>query len=232
MSIEFYKVGGWVRDKLLGQEPKDLDFAVEAESYEAMRQSILGRGGEIYLERPEFFAIRGRLPEYGAADFTLCRKDGFYSDNRRPDSVEVGNIYDDLSRRDFCCNAIAQNESGNYLDPFGGIEDIKGKVLRAVGSPRERLCEDPLRILRACRFEITKGFKMDRDLHDILMHDHLVIDLLKTVTKERVYEELKRCYLFDTRLTLMFFDYYWSIERLIFENFPIKLEPKIYEAKA
>lgn len=225
--VKFYKVGGVVRDQLLGIPSKDLDLAVEASSYGEMKGAILERGGEIFLERPEFFTIRGRLPEVGAADFTLCRKDGFYSDQRRPDSVSVGTIYDDLSRRDFTCNAIAQDEDGKYIDPYDGQGDIEFKMLRAVGSPHDRFKEDPLRILRAVRFAITKSFIFDDELHDILTNNRAVVRLIKSVAKERVYEELKKCYLFDTRLTLMFFDYYSYVERVIFENFPIKLEPKI-----
>src|SRR6187431_1537064 len=108
--INYYLVGGYVRDEILGVQSKDIDFAVEAKSYDAMKEDILRRGMTIFQERPQFFAIRARHPQMGGVDFTLCRKDGFYSDYRHPDDVRIGDIYDDLARRDFTVNAIARKE--------------------------------------------------------------------------------------------------------------------------
>ena len=90
--VKVFRVGGAVRDQFLNRPNKDVDFAVEAESYEAMKEYIVANGGKIYLETPEFFTIRGKIPNPGDADFVLCRKDGQYSDGRRPDSVSHGTI--------------------------------------------------------------------------------------------------------------------------------------------
>ena len=79
-NVRVFKVGGAVRDQFLNRPNKDVDFAVEAESYDVMRNYILENGGKIYLETPEFLTIRGRMPDLGDADFVLCRKDGKYSD--------------------------------------------------------------------------------------------------------------------------------------------------------
>lgn len=125
MNVKFYQVGGSVRDKIMGIKPHDIDFAIGAESFGAMREAILARGGKIFLEMEKFFTIRANLPELGSADFVLTRKDGSYSDGRRPDGVTVGTILDDLARRDFTMNAIAINvETGDILDPFDGTGDI------------------------------------------------------------------------------------------------------------
>src|ERR1035438_8197642 len=105
MTIKCYQVGGFVRDRLLGVKSKDLDYAVECADYPTMLRWIQSQG-KVYLEQPEFWTVRahiGKLP----ADYVLCRKDGQYGDGRRPDSVSVGTLLDDLARRDFSVNAIA-----------------------------------------------------------------------------------------------------------------------------
>ena len=106
-NIRFFYVGGCVRDSLLGQKAKDIDIVCLAPSYRDMRDYLLNCGCQIFVEKPEFFTIRAKHPTLGYADFSLCRKDGFYSDGRRPDNVEIGTLFDDLSRRDATINAIA-----------------------------------------------------------------------------------------------------------------------------
>src|SRR5213078_1014330 len=98
MTTTYYEVGGAVRDELLGiplDKIKDIDFAVEAKSFEDMKNDLLSKGVEIFREEPNYFTIRGRIPVDStqwrcpgkAVDFVLCRKDGRYSDGRRPDEV-------------------------------------------------------------------------------------------------------------------------------------------------
>lgn len=123
-SIKFYQVGGSVRDSFIGLKSKDIDYAVEAPSFDAMREAIKERGGEIFLETPQFLTIRANVPGMGACDYVLCRKDGEYVDGRRPETVTAGTILDDLARRDFTMNAIAIAEDGTILDPFDGRKDI------------------------------------------------------------------------------------------------------------
>ena len=154
-NIKFYQVGGSVRDDLLGFPSKDIDYSVEAPSFEAMKSEIVNRGGEIFLEKPEYLTIRANVPNMGACDYVLCRKDGAYYDGRRPESVEIGTIRDDLARRDFTVNAMAINEDGELIDPHGGKVDLLHKTLRCVGNAHERFSEDYLRMLRAIRFCIT-----------------------------------------------------------------------------
>lgn len=199
--VKFYLVGGFVRDKLLGVKSKDRDYTCEAPSYEAMRQAILDRGGSIFLETPQYFTIRALVPEFGASDFVLARKEGAYSDGRRPDKVEAGTLVDDLSRRDFTVNAMALDEQGKLIDPFGGELDLKANLLKCVGSPYVRFNEDSLRLLRAIRFHITKGFDFHWGVSECL-RDEKVVSKLKNVSGERIREELLRCFKFDTKKTL------------------------------
>src|SRR6476469_7194260 len=158
--MRMFMVGGAVRDWLMDPAtvPHDLDFSVEADSFSQMRTWFHAMGITIFIENEEFGTIRGRFPKgvdnFGpfkvagkAADFVWARKDGPYSDGRRPDWTEPGTLQDDLARRDFTINAMAMDEQGNLIDPFGGRADIDSHVIRAVGRANDRMQEDSLRIL-------------------------------------------------------------------------------------
>lgn len=142
------------------------------------------------------------VPGMGAADFVLPRIDGSYADGRRPDSVSVGTLADDLARRDFTMNAISIDENGDYIDPYNGRDDIANRLIRCVGVAHDRFHEDALRLLRAIRFSITKGFGFHLDVHKCLMDVSLAERLASNVTEERKREELHRCFAADTPETL------------------------------
>jgi tRNA nucleotidyltransferase (CCA-adding enzyme) len=95
-------------------------------------------------------------------EITTYRIDGSYSDNRHPEKVTFSReITDDLSRRDFTINAMGYNHSSGLVDPFGGREDLKNRIIRTVGNPDVRFGEDALRILRCIRFASVLGFEID-----------------------------------------------------------------------
>lgn len=221
--VNFYKVGGCVRDAFMKRKCKDIDYSVEAPSYEDMRIAIINRGGTIFLESPEYLTIRAKVPKFGACDFVLCRKDGTYKDNRHPESVVPGTLYDDLSRRDFSMNAIAEAEDGSICDPFNGIDAIRNKLIKCVGKPAERFNEDALRLLRAIRFSITLDFTLSEDIQTSL-HDPKLVDKLKLISKERVREELLKCFKHNTRVTLNYFRYYPLIADAVLDT-GLWLEP-------
>lgn len=216
MTIQLYKVGGAVRDEFLGVKSKDIDFAVEAQSYEHMRDYIASNG-KIFLEKPEFFTIRAKLNGLDA-DFVMCRKEHGYSDGRRPDSVSAGDIYDDLSRRDFTVNAIAiKVDDNSVIDPHRGVEDLQKRVVRCVGKAHERFSEDSLRMIRAVRFHITKDFWLHIDICDALENKEL-LSKLENVSKERIREELNRCFKHNTLATLMAFERFPKLRNVIFAD--------------
>lgn len=224
--MKFYLVGGAVRDNLLGLKNKDKDFVVTAKSYDEMKQAILDKGGEIFLETPQHFTIRALIPKLGAADFVLPRIDGCYSDGRRPDSVSVGTLHDDLSRRDFTMNAIAlDEETGEYIDPFNGKADIENKLIRCVGKAYDRFHEDSLRLLRAIRFKITKGFEFDNDVVACLNDYVLNVRLAHGVSDERKREELHKCFAKDTPATLKILGQYPLISEAVFGSKKLWLMP-------
>lgn len=222
MKARFFEVGGAVRDRLMGLKPKDMDYAVETDSFDSMREAIKGLGGEIFLETPQYFTIRAKVPSLGAADYVLCRKDGVYKDGRHPESVTVGTIYDDLARRDFTVNAIARDcQTGEIYDPHNGQADIKSCVLRFVGNPEDRLNEDKLRAFRALRFEVTKNLFLETPtanaIHALTSPSHF-----ENVSTERIREELVKMFAADSAYSF----------HLLFRTFPtlgaIVIERKIW----
>lgn len=194
---KIYQVGGSVRDKIMGKATKDIDFAVEAKSFDEMRSIILGRGCTIFLESPQFFTIRAKHPTMGGVDFSLCRKDGIYRDGRHPEDVAIGTIYDDLARRDFTMNAIAIDlDSGEILDPFHGKEDIAQNLIRGVGDVRHRFDEDKLRAIRALRFSITKSMQLDPSVIDAVKE--LSVEDYRGVSTDRIRDEVHKMFAFST----------------------------------
>lgn len=226
-AIKFYQVGGSVRDSFLGIKSKDIDYAVEAPSFAEMRQAIVARGGEIFLETPQYFTIRANVPGHGACDYVLCRKEGAYSDGRHPDSVAPGTIYDDLARRDFTVNAMAIDEDGKLIDPHGGLEDLQLAKLRCVGKTEERFTEDGLRMLRAIRFAITKNLVLDTDITLKLSDQNFFGPRLVGVSMERVREELTKCFVHDTNATLHYIQQYYRFFRFLFESRQLWLKPTL-----
>lgn len=231
MSIKYWQIGGSIRDEFLGLKSKDIDYAVEAPSYEAMKNDILARGGTIYLETQKFLTIRAKMPSIGDADFVLCRKDGEYHDGRSPESVDPGTIDDDLARRDFRMNAIARNmETGEIYDPFNGILDIRDEMIHCVGNAWDRFNEDRLRILRAIRFAVTKGFNLSWEINEFMYKEAIYENALQGVSKERVREELFKMFSHDTVKSLeMVSRYNAFFMKNIFNNpdMGIRLEPTL-----
>jgi len=223
---KIYLVGGAVRDRFLGHETKDIDFAVEAPSFASMLETLSTRGVRFYITIPEFVTVRGHWAIKagafgfekdfeGPADFTLCRAETTYRDQRHPSLVTPTRLENDLARRDFTCNAMAVDEAGSLIDPYNGRLSLATGVLSAVGDPKERLIEDPLRILRAIRFFVTKDLKPDSRLTDSIKQ--LAVHL-QVIPKERIREELFRCFKYDTLQTLQVLELYPHVRMIVFER--------------
>lgn len=218
--MKIFLVGGAVRDRLLGLTSKDQDFAVECSGWDEMRAWVHANSLQVFLEKPDFLTIRALNKNKEAVDYVLCRKDGAYSDNRRPDSVEPGTILDDLSRRDFTMNAMAIDmETGELLDPFGGKEDLQRRTIKCVGKDTDRFNEDSLRILRAIRFSITKDMFLN---HGTWLEIHLNEawgPKLLSVSMDRRREELTKCFKHDSLRTIKILNELPnSTQRAIFEG--------------
>lgn len=230
--IKFYQVGGYVRDKLMGRKSKDIDHAVEAPSFEHMKEEIMNRGGIIYQLKPEFYTIRAMVPGLGDCDFVYCRKEGPYSDGRRPDWVLPGTIQDDLSRRDFTMNAIAIDEYGVYYDPFEGRTDIKQSKIRCVGSAKVKMVEDGLRIIRAIRFAAQLGFEIDAKIVTVLRNPALINEVLSKQKVERIRDELEKGFKANTYAMIQQLVKYHNVSSYIFREFKnLWLLPTLKERK-
>jgi tRNA nucleotidyltransferase/poly(A) polymerase len=218
---QFYEVGGHIRDEFLGIKSKDIDYVVIADSYAAMVLEIGHRGYEIFLETPEYYTVRARGPK-GPADFVWARIEGPYYDSRHPDWVKPGNLLNDLKRRDFRMNTITRTEGGQIIDPFNGRRDIDERIIRCVGRAEDRMKEDPLRMLRAIRFSITKDMSLDPHIIDILYTYDIT---LKGVSEERIREELYKCFKHNTYLSLSFVRRFPHLFAHIFTKTSLWLEP-------
>jgi len=216
MKFKTYLVGGAVRDAFLGLPSKDHDYVVSAPSFEAMKQDLLADGCKIFVEKPEYLTIRAKHPVLGCVDFAVIRKDGNYTDGRRPDSTEVAQTLEqDLARRDFTCNAIAKDvEDGSIFDPFDGCIDITQRVLRSVGNPNDRLAEDKLRAFRALRFAVTKHFFLSTELR-IAIGEFVLPSDFDGVSTERIREEIYKMFrkdvTFSCHLLINEFPVLWQV---------------------
>ena len=179
-----YAVGGCVRDACLGLIPQDYDLCTAAlpEETEAVFQDR-----KLVLAGKKHGTV-GVVTESGVIEITTFRKEGTYRDNRHPDWVAfVSEIEEDLARRDFTVNAMAYSPIRGYADPFGGREDLKKGILRAVGDPVRRFEEDSLRILRGVRFAVRYGLTVDGATENAMASQAFQMENL---ARERVFEEL------------------------------------------
>uniref|UniRef100_UPI0035A6AAA8 CCA tRNA nucleotidyltransferase n=1 Tax=uncultured Anaerococcus sp. TaxID=293428 RepID=UPI0035A6AAA8 len=163
-GYESYLVGGFVRDRIMGRASSDVDIATKARPNQIEE---VFKDFKIIDVGKNFGTIRviGHGQEY---EITTFRKDFSYKDKRRPGQVVFADeIESDLERRDFTINAMALRNN-ELIDPFGGQEDIKEKIIRAVGNPYERISEDYLRALRAVRFAANLGFDIERNLEEAI----------------------------------------------------------------
>lgn len=147
----------------------DDTFRAVAESEMELWEHLIAEKFEIFLVTPDCYTIRARFPEgykyQGVADFVMARKEVGYIPGTRTPIVEPGNLYDDLLRRDFTVNALAKDpDTGEIIDYFGGLKDIKEKLLRTPLPPIITFDDDPLRILRGIRFSITKRLRVSEDM--------------------------------------------------------------------
>lgn len=178
-----YLVGGCVRDFLRGCEPNDFDIATAATPEEMKRIFSSCRTVETGLAHGTLTVLIGGMP----LEITTYRVDGRYTDHRRPDTVTfTENLRDDLARRDFTVNAMAYHPDEGMIDPFGGRDDLRRKLIRAVGDPASRFAEDALRILRACRFSSVLGFTVEEKTADSA---RAAAQTLSAVSAERLREE-------------------------------------------
>lgn len=194
-GFEVAVVGGGVRDFLAGREVGDWDLATNAKPEEILK--IFPNG--FYNNRFGTVGIPIKKSESKDTDnadiveVTTYRTEESYSDTRHPDKVAWGNsLEEDLARRDFTINAMALRFLKGRLDltpvdPYGGQNDLKSKVIRTVGSADERFKEDALRMLRAIRFATTLGFDIEQKTANAIEEN---ANLISKISGERIRDEV------------------------------------------
>jgi putative nucleotidyltransferase with HDIG domain len=204
IQAPIYLVGGSVRDYLLGNEPKDYDFAT-ALLPEEVEARIITSGCKAYTIGKKFGTIGMKLKlengKYEYVEITTYRGEEYdqltkstLARSRKPTVNFITEIHEDLSRRDFTINSLAMDKNGNIKDFFGGQEDLKNKILRTVGVPKQRFKEDPLRILRAIRFAAKYDLQIESKTWEYVCK--MKFELLR-VSKERWVIELDKILGFD-----------------------------------
>jgi poly(A) polymerase/tRNA nucleotidyltransferase (CCA-adding enzyme) len=213
-GFEAFLVGGCVRDLVMSQilsgsegnrEPKDWDIATNAKPEEiiplfekTIYENNFGTVGVVFKdvspETPNLEPITPN-PKPIIVEVTPYRTEAKYSDFRHPDEVKFSdNIEDDLKRRDFTINAMAMDTHDNIKDMFGGLKDIKDKVIRAVGNPVDRFHEDALRMLRAIRFSTQLNFAVSYETIQAIIKDS---ELIKNISFERIRDEFTKIIMSD-----------------------------------
>jgi tRNA nucleotidyltransferase/poly(A) polymerase len=173
------------------------------QGWDEMLTFLNSQGFKIFLETKDCFTVRAMFPkghqhESLVADFVMARKEvGVIAGTRKP-ILELGSLSDDLRRRDFTVNALAKDSNGVIIDEWNGIQDLKEMVLKTPLDPIITLADDPLRLLRALRFSITKGFRIDEPLMEAMLQPGLLRKLQDVVSQERIREEIQKMMKHDT----------------------------------
>ncbi len=197
LGFPVYVVGGYVRDRLLGRQSKDMDIV------------CLGSGIELARKLAEKLRPIPRVAFYsrfGTAmikhkdleiEFVGARKESYRHDSRKP-IVEEGSLEDDQNRRDFTINALAVSLNaqnfGEIIDPFGGLHHLEEKLIKTPLEPGKTFSDDPLRMMRGVRFATQLGFRIDEDTLKALSKYK---NRLNIVSMERITGELNKIMLAD-----------------------------------
>ena len=200
-SYQCWLVGGAVRDGLLGRQSEDYDLATDAEP--EVVEKLFRRTIPTGIKHGTVTILIGSYQ----FETTTFRCDGDYSDGRRPDKVTYSrNIDEDLARRDFTINSIAWDLIHNNLyDPHNGRDDLKKRIIRAIGTPGERFREDGLRSIRACRFSSQLNFTVHPETLKAISEN---LANIPSISPERIWVELKKILVSQkpSKAFRMFFD--------------------------
>lgn len=238
--FKMYEVGGKVRDEILGLESKDVDYVAvpnqilldkydDAPSmFKVMSDYLKESGFEVFLETPDCYTIRAKFPSghkyEGVADFVMARKEVGYVPNTRTPIVVPGTLFDDLERRDATLNALAKDDNGEIIDYFGGLEDLRNRVLKTPLEPTKTFDDDPLRIIRFIRFTITKGFSIPNEIVNVF-RNYDYETKMGVVSNERIREELLKCFKYNTLDTLRVLNRFSDLRDYVFNNNLLWLKP-------
>jgi poly(A) polymerase len=183
--------GGCVRDRLMEREPRDYDIATSALPAEVL--ALFPRSDEVGAH----FGVILVRQDVHPVEVATFRSDGRYLDGRHPEDVTFTTAQEDAKRRDFTINGLFEHPlTGEIIDHVGGIDDLRGGMIRAIGDPSKRFREDALRLMRAVRFAVTTGFSIDAATWEAVRAN---APLLERISPERIRDELNRILLHPLR---------------------------------
>lgn len=192
MNMPCYIIGGYVRDIFLKRESKDIDIVTLGSGIELATALTEKLGKKAYLSVFKNFGTAQVKYKNLEVEFVGARKESYNRDSRKP-IVENGTLTDDQNRRDFTINALAiclnQSHFGELTDPFGGINDLKGKIIRTPLDPDITFSDDPLRMMRAIRFATQLGFTIENNTFQAISRNK---ERIHIISKERIIDELNK----------------------------------------
>ncbi len=187
-GFQIYLVGGAVRDGILDIETKDFDFTTNASSEDSIKMLNKNKYKTTEIGRA-FGTIETTVEDY-SIHITTYREDKYNKDSRKPEIKTLGELETDLSRRDFTVNAIAYDINNNeIIDPYGGLKDLSEGLIRTPDTADISFSDDPLRMLRACRFVSTHGFTPNNELFKAISKNAERIEIVST---ERIRDEFTK----------------------------------------
>jgi len=199
LNIKSYVVGGFVRDLILDKSlKKDIDIMCIGSGIELAKsvKQILGK--EIKLSIFKRFGTAMITYDNLQVEFVGSRKESYSSDSRKP-SVKTGNFMDDMLRRDFTINTLVirlnKKYFGELIDTFGGLDDLKNKLIKTPAKPDKTFSDDPLRMLRAIRFSSQLNFKIDVGTQKSIKKNSNRLEILSS---ERIADEINKILMCET----------------------------------
>lgn len=192
LGLEVYVIGGFVRDLVLGRAGKDIDFVTIGNCFPLAEEVARLLGPIVDVATYKNFGTAMVKHQDWILEFVSARKESYRQESRKPE-VSSGTLQDDQNRRDFTINALAislnKNTFGQWLDPFGGVEDLRKKILRTPLEPSATFSDDPLRMMRAIRFASQLGFDIEADTFEAIGNMKSRISI---ISAERVADELNK----------------------------------------
>ena len=192
LNYKSYVIGGYVRDILLERPSNDIDVVTVGSGIELAKKTaslISGKKEVKYYGRFGTAMIRMKDKEI---EFVGARRESYEPNSRKP-MVEDGTLEDDQNRRDFTINALAislnEENFGELIDPFGGIQDLEDKIIRTPLDPDVTYSDDPLRMMRAIRFATQLHFTIETESFNSIKRN---AERIKIISMERVNEELNK----------------------------------------
>jgi poly(A) polymerase len=193
-GVELYLVGGFVRDRLIGREGKDIDLLAVGDDGAGVLEDVAERFGWAPAQRFERFGTGQVRGDGFVVEAVRARAERYDAASRKPD-VRPGTMEEDVWRRDFTVNSLCQTLDGRVIDVTGrGLDDLRAGILRTPLDPLLTFSEDPLRMFRAARFAAQLGFAVDPALRTAMRQTAGRATILSA---ERVAEELRRLLLAD-----------------------------------